>query len=469
MRRARGLTAVALLVLSCGPASSLRGEGTGPFEWAVSDPRCIPTRRDYTPTIRLVADGGLPDAGFLAWESAEVVVEGLPPCRPLDMIFGQAVGGFAYAVFRADFEGTVSTGRDAPVSGSWSGVDIDGPVYSSEGGLFVQDVNVLADWGAAEYLEVNWPRRALSRGVDVLPIRGARGVFGDLYLPSTAPPWPVVIAIGGSEGGTLVSSEVARTFVEQGYLVLALAYWGLEVLPPSLDRLPLEYFREAIEVAKEYPGARRDRIALIGVSRGSEAALLVASGSPDVSAVVSVVGSGVSWPAWELWTEPSWTRGDAGVAFVPWANAQPTVRVFDDGGVEVSSRRLWTEALRAASPMAIEAAVIPVERINGPVLLLGADDDQIWPSCALSDFAWGRLVDAGHTAQFPADGRECYQAAGHALNPGYVGLPMGSASSVERADGGVFDLYGGTAQGNGQGSRAAWRRTSAFLEAVLRR
>lgn len=469
MRRSRWLTASVLAVLACGPAPTFRGQGTGPFEWDVDDPRCIPTRRDFSPTIRLVADGGLPDAGFLAWESAEVVVEGLPPCRPLDMIFGQAVGGFAYAVFRADFEGTVSTARDAPVSGSWRGVDIDGPVYSSEGGLFVQDVNVLADWGAAAYLEVNWPRRPLSRGVDVLPIRGARGVFGDLYLPSTAPPWPIVIAIGGSEGGTAVTNEVARTFVEQGYLVLALAYWDLEVLPSNIDRIPLEYFREAIEVAKEYPGARRDRIALIGVSRGSEAALLVGASTPEVSAVVSVVGSGVSWPAWEVWTEPSWTRGDAGVEYVPWANAQPTTRVFEDGGVEVTSRAIWTEALRLASPAAIEAAVIPVERINGPVLLLGAQDDQIWPSCPLSDFAWGRLVDAGHSSLFPADGRECYPAAGHAMNPGYVGLPMGSTLFVERADGGVFDVYGGTAQGNGQASRAAWKRTSAFLEAVLKR
>ncbi len=469
MRRSRWLTASVLVVLACGPASTLRGEGTGPFAWELDDARCIPTRRDYAPTIRLRADGGLPDAGFLAWESAEVVVEGLPPCRPLDMIFGQAVGGFAFAVFKADFEGTVSTGRDAPVSGSWRGVDVDGPVYSSEGGLFVQDVNVLADWGAAAYLEVNWPRRPLSRGVDVLPIRGNRGVFGDLYLPSTSPPWPIVVAIGDVEGGTLLTSEVARTFVEQGYLVLALSYWGLEIGPQQLDRIPLESFSQAIEVAKEYPGARRDRIALIGVGRGAEAALLVAAGSAQVSAVVSVVGSGVVWPADEVWTQPAWTRADAGVPSVPWTNAQPTTRLFDDGGLEVTSRALWTETLRQASPAALEAAMIPVEQINGPVLLLAAEDDQLWPSCPLSELAWGRLVDAGHSARFPGDGRECYPSAGHAMNPGYVGLPMGNTLVVERADGGVFDAYGGTVQGNGQASRAAWKRTSAFLEAVLKR
>jgi dienelactone hydrolase len=463
------VTALVLLALGCGPAKRFEGQGSGPFEYDVDDPRCIPTRRDYSPTIRITADGGVPDAGFLAWESAEIVVEGLPPCRPLDMIFGQAVGGFAYAVFRADFDGVVSTARHAPVSGSWRGIDPDGPIYSSEGGLFVQDVNVLADWGAAAYLEVTWPRRALSRGIDVLPVRGARGVYGDLYLPSTAGPWPILIAIGGSEGGSAVTNEIARTFVEQGYLVFALSYWGIETLPPRMESLPLEYFLAAIEVAKEYPGARVDRIGVIGASRGGEAALLLGSVSPQVKAVVSIVGSGLSWPAWEVWTGPTWTFQDAGVPYVPWANAPPVTRTLSDGGVEVTQREQWTEALRQASPQAVEAAVIPVERIAGPVLLLAAGDDQVWPSCPLSDVAWARLVDAGHVTRFPLDGRECYPDAGHALNPGFVGLPMGSTLYSERPDGGVFDRLGGSAQANGEGSRAAWRRASAFFEAALKR
>jgi dienelactone hydrolase len=415
-----------------------------------------------------MADGGVPDAGFLAWESAAVVVEGLPPCRPLDMIFGQAVGGIAYAVFRSDFDGVVNTGRDAPLRGTWKGVDIDGPLYSAEGALFVQDVAVLADWGGREYLETSWVRRPLQQGIDVLPVRGARGVYGDLYLPSSPPPWPIVIAIGGSEGGSAVTSELARTFVHDGYLVFALSYWGIETLPQNLERIPLEYFLSAIEVAKEYPGAKADKIAVIGVSRGSEAALLVGALSPQVKGVVSVVGSGLAWPAWENWSEPSWTFGDAGVSFVPWANVQPRRATREDGGVEVVLRDVWVDTLARAGAVELERAAIPVERIGGPVLLLAAQDDQVWPSCALSDVAWGRLVDAGHVGRFPLDGRECFAEAGHIMSPGYVGLPMGSTISVERADGGVFDVNGGSPQGNGVASRAAWRRTRAFLEAVLR-
>lgn len=464
----RWLAALVMLVLACKPASRLDGLGAGTLEWDVDDPRCIPTRRDYTPTLRLVADGGSPDAGFLSWQSVEVRVEGLPPCRPLDMIFGQAVGGLAYAVFRADVEGVVSTATQAPLRGSWAGVDIDGPIYSSEGGLFVQDVSVLADWGAPQYLEATWPRRTLPVGVDVLPVRGSRGVFGDLYLPATAPPYPIVVVFDG-ERGTERAAEVARTFVEQGYLVLALTTWGVDPLPLTFERLPLEYLLSAIEVAKEYPGARRDRVGLIGLARGSEAVLQVASASPDVKAVVSVVGSGVVWPAGALQDQPAWTRADAGVAAVPWAaQVAPMVRTLDDGGVFVSTRNVWGDVLQQAPAAAIEAATIRVEDIRAPVLLLAAEDDRVWPSCALSDLAWERLADAGHPQRFPLDARFCFSGAGHVINPGYVGLPMGSTLVRALDDGGFMEL-GGTPKANAAASREAWLRTGAFLEATLKR
>jgi dienelactone hydrolase len=278
----------------------------------------------------------------------------------------------------------------------------------------------------------------------------------------------VLIALGGSEGGSAVANEVARTYVEQGYLVLALSYWKTEGLPQAFTRIPLEYFLEAIELVKEYPGARADRIGLIGLSRGAEAALLVGSVSPQVKAVVAVVPSGWSWPAFDVWTEPSWTFRDAGVPYVPWANAMPVQRARPDGGVEVVLRDVWGESLRRASATELEAATIPVERIEGPVLLLAAQDDQVWPSCDFAESTFSRLLDAGHAGRHPLDARVCFPGAGHVLNPGYVGLPMGLSASFEREDGGVFDVFGGTPQVNGRATREAWERTNAFLEAALR-
>ena len=36
-------------------------------------------------------------------------------------------------------------------------------------------------------------------------------------------------------------------------------------------------------------------------------------------------------------------------------------------------------------------ATIPVERINGPVLLISGEDDQMWPSRTLAEIAMERL------------------------------------------------------------------------------
>jgi hypothetical protein len=137
--------------------------------------------------------------------------------------------------------------------------------------------------------------------------------------------------------------------------------------------------------------------------------------------------------------------------------------------VAFSQREAFTDAVRRAPPAQLEAAIIPVERINGPVLLLGASEDQVWPSCALSQIAWNRLVDAGHPARFPADENQCFIGAGHAVNPGLVGLPLAQTLAVERDDAGVFDTYGGTVQGNGIATREAFRQTTAFLERALKR
>ena len=144
--------------------------------------------------------------------------------------------------------------------------------------------------------------------------------------------------------------------------------------------------------------------------------MLVGAVSSQVKGVVSVVGSGLSWPAWEVWTAPSWTFADAGVGYVPWANVPPVRRTYSDGGVEVTLREVWTETLRQAPAAAIEGAAIQVERIGGPVLLIGAQDDQVWPSCPLSDIAWGWLVDAGHVGRFPRTlGQSPPTAPGRAL------------------------------------------------------
>jgi hypothetical protein len=78
---------------------------------------------------------------------------------------------------------------------------------------------------------------------------------------------------------------------------------------------------------------------------------------------VSYVGSGLVLPS-PSGPEPAWTFRDKPL---PWIS-----NPFD---------------ILQAMPEQFEKAEIPVERLNGPVLLISGDADQVWPSTQLSKVA----------------------------------------------------------------------------------
>ena len=64
---------------------------------------------------------------------------------------------------------------------------------------------------------------------------------------------------------------------------------------------------------------------------------------------------------------------------------------------------------------AVDAAAIPAELIQGPVLLLSAEDDLIWPSTYMSQRLMARLSAAQHPY---LDQHVSYPGAGHLISPG---------------------------------------------------
>jgi dienelactone hydrolase len=116
------------------------------------------------------------------------------------------------------------------------------------------------------------------------------GLVGVLCTPAGAGPAPGVLLLGGSEGG--LHERDARELAGHGFTVLALAYFGAPGLPPGLVDVPLEYFARGLDVLAGQPRAGQ-RFAVVGGSRGGEAALLAGAHDERVGAVVSVVGSGV--------------------------------------------------------------------------------------------------------------------------------------------------------------------------------
>lgn len=136
--------------------------------------------------------------------------------------------------------------------------------------------------------------------------------------------------------------------------------------------------------AAQDPRINRDCIAIVGGSKGAELALLLASHYPDIKAVVGLVPGHAVFPAHTIaMSTPSFALDGEPLPFVPapWSAVPSLLR---------QDLRAAYEAI-LGDGQAVERAAIAVERINGPILLLSASQDEFWPSKEMSDAMVERL------------------------------------------------------------------------------
>jgi dienelactone hydrolase len=216
------------------------------------------------------------------------------------------------------------------------------------------------------------------------------GLAGDFFSRPGARGVPVV-AIGGS-GGQQPEYE-AQLLASHGYPALALDYFGGRGLPATLRRIPLEYFQRGLRWVARRTGAAR--VALYGVSRGGEGALIIGSRYPSlVAGVVALVPSAIVGLALDDPHAPAWTLGD--------------------------------RPLPGGTP-------IPVERIRGPVLTASGGRDEVWPSADYTREIHAR--PRGHHFRFAHPDLR-YPAAGHGVSsPPYLPrIPASESGGTPAAD-----------------------------------
>jgi len=272
------------------------------------------------------------------------------------------------------------------------------------------------------------------------------GLIGNFYPGEGSAKRAAVLVLGGSEGGLGGASEAeAQLLAKQGFATLAIGYYRLPGQPEKLEDVPLETITRALDWLKTQPTVDPARIAIMGTSKGAEAALLVASRRADVAAVVAAVPSHVVWQGFD-WsfmpvTSSSWSEGGKPVPFLPITPGE-------------FSSNVYTPAL-AKLPQHPEA-VIPVERIAGPVLLLCGEEDSLWPSCPMARAAKARRDGSGAGLQTTL---LAYRDAGHFA----VGPPLPEGKEVPF----MLTVFGGTEQGNLAARKDGWPRTIAFLKQAL--
>ena len=203
---------------------------------------------------------------------------------------------------------------------------------------------------------------------------------------------PLIVGLGGGEGGNAWASArwtpQRERFLDQGYALLALGYFGTPNSPETLDRISLDGVHAAIVEAGKDPRVDGRCVAIIGGSRGAEVALLLASHYPDIDAVVAIVPGSAVFPALtDAMTTGGFSLHDKPLPFVPMTwGATPYLLVGDLRGAFETIMQ---------DRAAMQRAAIAVENINGPIQFVSASRDEMWPSKEMADAMMLRLKAKG--------------------------------------------------------------------------
>lgn len=199
---------------------------------------------------------------------------------------------------------------------------------------------------------------------------------------------PLIVGLGGSEGGNAWTSDYWKKtrdqFIEKGYSLLAIGYFGAKGTPDTLNKISIEDVYNAIKIATKNKKVNKKKIAVIGGSRGADLALLLGSYYKDINCVISIVGSNVAFPGnTNHFTTSTWTFQNIELPFVPVnEEAVPFLMKRDLRGT--------FEAMLKDS-IAVNKAVIKVEKIKGSIFLISATKDEICPSTPMAETMIARL------------------------------------------------------------------------------
>ena len=234
-----------------------------------------------------------------------------------------------------------------------------------------------------------------------------------------------LICVSGSEGGILVARRIAQAFYKAGIPSLAVAYFRTRQTPAALCEIPLEIIENAVNflIQRGY-----QKVGIYGFSKGAELALLSATKIPRLSAVVAASPACCVFEGFTPEKMPagrsSWTWRGAPLPYVPMEGlTAETMRMKkrkNESGFSAEYNAWLDNSLS-------DQNIIPVEEIQGSVLLLSAHNDEMWPSERMGQLLVDRLTQKSYAGPFH---HAVYDPASHLLCP--VFSPIRFAFRAER-------------------------------------
>ncbi|WP_135365838.1 acyl-CoA thioesterase/bile acid-CoA:amino acid N-acyltransferase family protein [Halosimplex halophilum] len=404
----------------------------------------------------------------------------------------------SWATFEADENGEVALSEQSPTDGTYEGADAMGLFWSmtpvtadgetgptaagtpsptgtpvrttraptgtddGEGLPEGYDVALRAVVDGETAAAATTTRRYVAEGVRHESVATDRAV-GELFLPPGEGPHPGVLVLHGSGGSPWLS--MARALASRGYAAFAVQYFDptgeADPIPDALVEVPLSYFDDARAWLVERSAVADGSVGVVGASKGGEASLLVGAEFDWPGAVVAYAPSCYAWAGIEV------ERGAGGIRFrqaessswarggdpVPYLQVQGRSRRTADG--KYATRPAYRGGVEHASAERRDAAFVPVEETDAPLLVVAGEDDQLWPSAAFGRRVVDRLDAEGVGFEY---GLRAYDGAGHSIGVPYT--PTVTAVSDIRL------AMGGTPAADARAEADSWPRVRDRLGSV---
>ncbi|XP_047491952.1 acyl-coenzyme A thioesterase 1-like isoform X2 [Penaeus chinensis] len=277
-------------------------------------------------------------------------------------------------------------------------------------------------------------RHYMGPGVQRIPVRYGK-VRGSLFLPAGEGPFPGVVDMFGTAGGLLEyrSAQLAS----RGIAALSLAFFAYDDLPKTLEEFNISYFEEAVEFLLKHEKIMKPHVGAVGVSKGGDLVLSLATYIPEVKAGVWINGCN--------------------------ANVQSALNLrdsvlpgleFDFGKIEIVNGAMDCFEI-VHDPRDYPETIIPIEKADANFLFLVGNSDRNWKSVMYCDQAIERLKKAGRNNYEV----HSYELTGHLIEPPYSPFCL---SSYHKIISGPI-LWGGVPKPHIRAQEEAWKTMLAFL------
>ncbi|XP_060031476.1 peroxisomal succinyl-coenzyme A thioesterase-like [Erinaceus europaeus] len=403
----------------------------------------------------------LEPAGRSLWdEPLRISVGGLAPRQPVTLraALRDEKGALfrAHARYLADPAGRLDLERAPALGGSFAGLEPMGLLWALQPEKplwrflkrdvrtpFVLELEVLdghdPERGRLLGRAVH-ERHFLGPGVRREPVRAGR-VRATLFLPPGPGPFPGIIDLFGLGGGLL--EYRAALLASHGFATLALAYYNYEDLSKDMDTIHLDYFEEAVCYMVQHSQVKGPGIGLLGISLGADICLCMASFLKNISATVSINGSGFCG---NLLVYKETSIPPLGY------DLRRTKEDFSGFLDIVDIRNDIVEGHENPS-------MIPVEKAQGPFLFIAGQDDHNWRSELYAQMISDRLQFHGKEKPQVIS----YPGTGHYIEPPY--FPMCPASLHKLLNKPV--IWGGEPRAHSKAQIDAWGHILTFFHKHL--